>query len=179
MLEKSAAFVALSNKTVRATASAAATLQRLHTQRERVLACSRRCDDSRALMSCSSQVAAARLSGDSGTAVHLLNRALAIARDSAASAVVGGATVDELQRELLSVADDVEAEARAAAVAEDDVRLEKLLRILCSCSCNARAATCLLNAISSRVASKSAAALAQLQSVRTPSLHYSPCTVSF
>jgi hypothetical protein len=167
VVDKSASFVALSNKTVRATETATATLRRLHTQRERILACSRRCDDSRALMSCSSQVSAARSSGDNGTAVQLLNRAIAIAREGGTGGVGGGATVDELQRELLSVADDVEAAARAAAAAasHDDTGLEQLLRILCSCHCNTRAADCLLNAISSRVAFKSSAALAQLQSV--------------
>ncbi len=134
ILEHSASFVALSNKTVRATETAAATLRRLHTQRERVLACSRRCDDARALLSCSSEVAAARASGDSDAAVRLLNRAIAIARDGVCGSG-GGASVEELQRELASVVHDVEAEALAAAVspsALDGDQLERLLRTLCT-----------------------------------------------
>jgi hypothetical protein len=167
VLEQSAAFVALSDKTVRATETAAAALRRLHTQRERVLACARRCDDARALMSCSSRVAAARESGDVGAAVQLLNRAIAIARDCGAGAG-GGASVEDLQQQLLSVADDVEAQARDAAAAQDDGRLDTLLRILCACSCGPRAAACLSRAASSRVSTKASAALAQLQSVRLP-----------
>ncbi len=168
VLEHSASFVALSNKTVRATETAAAALRRLHIQRERVLACCRRCDDARALMSCSSQVALARESGDLDTAVQLLNRAIAIARDGGAGAAGEVASAEELQRQLMSVADEVEAQTRDAAAAHDDERFDKLLRIMCQCDCNARAAACLSRGISTRVAAKASAALSQLQSVRPP-----------
>jgi hypothetical protein len=80
-------------------------------------------------------------------------------------------SISELQQELSSVADDVEAEARSAATSsspEDDLRLDKMLRILCSCSRNARAEVYLSQAISIRVTVKSSAALAQLQNVRAP-----------
>ncbi len=66
--------------------------------------------------------------------MRLLNRAIAIAREGGGGGA-GGTLVEELQRELASVAHDVEIEAHAAAALPsslDDDRLERLLRTLCT-----------------------------------------------